>query len=232
MSLVPVTTYIDEFESLQVRMDAFTHKFENILISKRASVLNSKQNHYVRLHDLEKELARITNDITSIQLKITHSKSLVDASLRDLQTQQRILDDLAAKTTELTSMKTTLEEEITLMSSQISELSRSIDHLKQEISHQIARDYPELLKYELYLGLRIEVVDRDVLRFVFNNVDQNDLNKEVWGQVSVGTDSLVVNDSSPKLEEGATEALLKGYDENKELIVFLKGLRALLKEAT
>lgn len=231
MSLVPVTTsYIDEFEGLQQRMEEFTHKFEQILINKRANIMNNKQDHYVKISEVEKEYLKLGNDIKTIKLKIEQTKKLVDTSIHDLQSQQRIIDDLLARTGESTRVKNELENEIHELNEKINHLNQSMERLNMEIKQQVAKDYPELVKYELYLGLRIEVIDRDLLKFVFNNIDPNDLNKEVWGNIDVGGDSLMVKNANPALDEAEVEALRKGYDEKRELIVFLKSLRTLLKE--
>lgn len=223
-------SHIDEFENLQGQMDEFYVRLENSLVDKRTNIMNDKQKHYVRVHELENQEQSMKRNIEQMKVKIDKTKELISKTLEDLQNQQLIVDDLNKKEEHLQELKKSVNKEIEDLNESISKLTNEYDTLKRNLADQVEKDYPELLKYELYLGLKIEVIKENVLRFVFNNIDPHEIDREVWCDVNVGGESLKVERSNPELGQEIIELLENEYDDHKELVIFLKTLRGLLKE--
>ncbi|KAK7679310.1 hypothetical protein QCA50_017699 [Cerrena zonata] len=205
-------SHIDEFENLQGQMDEFYVRLENSLVDKRTNIMNDKQKHYVRVHELENQEQSMKRNIEQMKVKIDKTKELISKTLEDLQNQQLIVDDLNKKEEHLQELKKSVNKEIEDLNESISKLTNEYDTLKRNLADQVEKDYPELLK------------------FVFNNIDPHEIDREVWCDVNVGGESLKVERSNPELGQEIIELLENEYDDHKELVIFLKTLRGLLKE--
>lgn len=226
----PITSYIDDFESLQKQMDHFSVAFEQTLIKKRGYIMSSKESHYVKMNELETQENTLKNNIKNINSRISKTKELINKTLEDLQNQQVIVNELNVKYKNLKEEQLSISQEIQELKESIKKLNEAYEKLKLSLSNQVKKDYPELMKYELYLGLKINVMNEDLLRFTFNNVDSNNLDLEVWCDVYVGGESLIIGKSYPELDNDVIKLLQNEYDSHKELVIFLKTVRGLLKE--
>lgn len=222
---------LDDFEALQKQMDDFSVRFDNTVTSKRAQILDDKQRHQVRIHELESQEAQLSAQISALKTKGLRTKDVVKRTLEELQTQQLKVDELQAKHQSLNERKDALQREVDALNSEISTIKRDISDSNTRLDEQTKRDYPELLRYEMYLGLRINAVQANVLRFVFSNVDPVKTERAVWCDLDVGSEIYNVGETHPPLPEAAVEELQADFNRHKDFTIFLKTVRGLLKDA-
>ena len=221
---------IDEFESLQSLMNDFSAKFDTALTQKRSAIINDKQLHYVKVNELKNQETQLQSDIEGLKQKEIKVKDTIKRTMEDLQMQQLKVDELARKQDSLLDEKDELQTEIDNLSSQVQTTTDSLEKSLNNLAEQLRKDYPELLKYEQYLGLKIDVIGQDSLKFVFSNIDPNDLDKEVWCELLVGGELFKVGDSFPPLAPDIITLLENEFNHHREFVKFLKTVRALLMD--
>lgn len=226
-----MTSSIDDFPVLQRQMEAFTLRLDHALVAKREHILNSKQHHHVKVHELEAREAALNSTIASLKTKIDKTRDVTLLTLKHLQQQQTVVAELQKKLAALETTRDTLHMEIAHLETSIAKLTDQHTSSKSELDAQVKKDHPELRHYEAYLGLRLEVVAANVLRFYFTNVDANDADKEVWCEVDVSGDSVVVVALDPVLAPEAGARATRVFDEKKLLVFFLKTIRGELAKA-
>lgn len=83
-----------------------------------------------------------------------------------------------------------------------------------------------------YLCLRIEGAGRDDrLKFVFDHVDERDWEREAWFEVDMERRDYRVVTVRPKLDGEEMERRVERWNENRDLGMFLKGIRELFVAA-
>lgn len=225
-------TPIDEFEAIQNQMNEFSQKFESALTRKRAQIINDKQQHYVKVNDLKNQEAQLQSDIENFRSKETKIKDTIKKTMEDLQLQQLKIDELKRKQHALNQEKANVQGEIDELNHKIQSKSESISQSQRSLSEQARRDSPELLKYEQYLGLRIQVLGQDSLKFTFGNIDPNDYAKEVWCSLLVGGILYKLDETFPPLSHDEKAEIIDELNEKKDFVSFLKSIRLKLISAS
>lgn len=222
---------IEEFESLQTQMNEFSAKFDVALTQKRSTIINDKQLHYVKVNDLKSQETQLQSDIDGLKLKEVKVKSTIKKNMEDLQIQQLKVDELTRKQENLVYEKDDLQNEIDNLNNEVQAINNSLQRSQNSLVEQLRKDYPELLKYELYLGLKIDVVGQDSLRFIFSNIDPNDLDKEVWCELFVGGELFKIGSTYPELSQDTITRVEDDFNHHKEFVKFLKTVRSSLKDS-
>lgn len=172
----------------------------------------------------------------------------------DQRMRQKDIEILAQKSSHHAASLSAQEAETAEMQSAIAAITqqrdlhaRHRDHLKSEIASfnkliaarrsaqqahtkymdaQSRLNVPELDFWETYLGLRIEGAGQvDRLKFVFNNLDERDWEKEAWFELDTEKREYKVIGCRPKFEEGEVETCVDRLNESRDLGAFLKGMR-------
>ena len=113
-------------------------------------------------------------------------------------------------------------------------ISQRLDAQRQHAAYldaQARHNVPELDFWQDYLCLRIEgvgVVDR--LKFVFTHVDERNWDIEAWFELCTESRDYVVMEIRPKVETEKMDACVERLNENRDLGMFLKGMRELFVE--
>lgn len=222
---------IQEFFLLQTELGAFTSKIDEILTGKRRGIINDKQSHYVLVNELKNEHLRLNNEINSLTDKQNKLKHNLTNNLEALQSQQSKVDDLVAKQQVLVASKQEIAGEIDSLNDNIQLLNEQITKSSENLLLQNNQDSIEIYKFEKFLGLTIYVKSPQLIRFVFNNIDPNNIDKDVWFDLDLSNDRLKVLSSGPEIPSDTVNQLETEFDSDKNFVKLLKLIRALLKQA-
>lgn len=222
---------IQEFFLLQTELGAFTSKIDEILTGKRRGIINDKQSHYVLVNELKNEHLRLNNEISSLTDKQNKLKHNLSNNLEALQSQQSKVDDLVAKQQVLVASKQEIAGEIDGLNDNIHLLNEQITKSSDNLVVQNNQDSIEIYKFEKFLGLTIYVKSPQLIRFVFNNIDPNNIDKDVWFDLDLSNDRLKVLSSGPEIPSDTVNQLEIEFDSDKNFVKLLKLIRALLKQA-
>ena len=96
------------------------------------------------------------------------------------------------------------------------------------LDEQARYNLPELDFWTDYLCMRIEGAGAiDHLKFVYTHVDERDWEKEAWFELNTEKRDYQVNCMRPKLKSDGVERCVEKLNENRDLGIFLKGMRGL-----
>ena len=113
-------------------------------------------------------------------------------------------------------------------------ISQRLEAQRQHAAYldaQARHNVPELEFWQDYLCLRIEgsgMVDR--LKFVFTHIDERDWDREAWFELCTESRDYEVMEMRPKVEKEKIGACVGRLNENRNLGMFLKGMRELFVE--
>ncbi|SGZ53442.1 CIC11C00000003151 [Sungouiella intermedia] len=222
---------LEEFEDVKNQMESFSLRFNNLVLEKKSQVLNSKQQHINHVNELERKIQNLRGEIEAIKARKTKTSKVIGETFDELSAKQSKVEEMNAQLQTLTEEKEKLETEIEALKSLISGLEELLKSSQNNLNEQLAKDVGELTKYEMYLGLRIEAVDIDLLKFKFTNIDANDIDKEVWCELFVGEEKYKIMGTDPTLPNQKVGQIENDFNEHGEFILFLKDMRRVLRDA-
>ena len=225
-----MSSALDQFDALQNQMREFSANVDRRLAEKRANIISARQDHFSRINELKNQETALLAQIESLQSKESKTKHNLKQALEAIQSQRVKVDELTRKQNEHTDEKNELQAQIDELSRTVeystAELSRSHDNLEK----QLRKNYPELIKYEMYLGLKIEAVSFDLMKFVFTNLDPNNYDRRFWIDLAIDKETYSVGQSDPQLSTETTNSLETELNNHKEIVKFLKSARNSFKE--
>lgn len=222
-------TPIEEFFELQKDLERFNQKINGVITEKRKQIINDKQQHHLRINELKSNESKLNQQIQSLLERRQQVEQTVTHNVQDLEQQQAKLLELNAKQQELQAQTRQLEQEIDQVNSQIDKYNKDIEVSTSNLQAQNSKDDQEVLKFERYLGLKIEVIKYDLIRFIFINIDPNNIDKEFWVEIDLGNSDFNISNTSPTLEETEVSEILAEFNEKQEFGKFLKLMRTLFK---
>lgn len=205
--------------------------FDSYISNTRATVITSKQEHYGRVTELKGRQSQLEMDIAALQQKERKVKETISRTLEELQLQQIKVNELKLKEDAQLRTRDELQQQISALLQQVQEAEEALRTQKLDLQAQLLRDHPELAKFEHYLGLRIEAIREDCVRFVFFNLFIDDVDREVYCQLNVGEDTYVVEETSSSLAEDVARTLELRLNQDKNFNKFLKTMRTALRDA-
>ena len=124
--------------------------------------------------------------------------------------------------------KDRLRAEISATQKQISQRLAAQQQHAQDLDAQARLNTPELKFWTDYLCLRIEGAGRaDRLKFVYTHVDERDWGREAWFELDTERRDYAIVAFRPKLESEDVERCLGRLNDNRDLTMFLGGMREL-----
>lgn len=125
-----------------------------------------------------------------------------------------------------------LRSEISTTKKQIAQKFSAQQQYSKDLEVQARLNAPELNFWTSYLCLRIEGAGKvDRLKFVFTHVDERDWQKEAWFELDTERRDYAVAAVRPKLDSDDVERCLSRLNENRDLRMFLGGMRELFVKA-
>lgn len=222
---------LEEFEQVRNQMEEFSLRFNNLILEKKSQVLNSKQQHINGVNELERKIHNLKSDIEVNKVRKQKTAKVIGETFDDLRAKQLKVEEMNMKLQSLTVDKETIEKEIEALKSQVNDLEGLLKLSQKNLSEQPAKDIGELTKFEMYLGLRIEAVDIDLLKFKFTNIDAKNIDKEVWCELFVGEEKYKIMGTSPNLPTQKVQQIENEFNQHGEFILFLKDIRVMLRDA-
>lgn len=220
---------VEEFSLLRKDMEDFTLRFQAFTLQQKLSILTLKLQHVNKVKELEKHAKTLQTDIAATREKFEKREATVDQSIRDLQAKQEKVDALSKQLENRKATKSQLQRDVDDMKREVADLEATLSNTRLVLGEQALKDSEELTKFEQYLGLRIEAVDIDVLKFKFVNIDPNDVDREVWCDLSVAEQEYKVGLTSPNLPKDVLLQIQKDLNLHGELVIFLQQIRKALR---
>lgn len=222
---------LEEFDDVKKEMEQFSLRFNSLILEKKSAVLSSKQQHINKINDLDRRAQKLRDEIETQQIRKQKTLDSIDLSLQEIRVKQVKVDGLTKQLETLRTTKANLQREVDTVEKEFKHEEESLANIRQNLSDQVTKDMDELLKFEMYLGLKIEAVDVDLLRFRFANVDAHDIDREVLCELFVGGDNYEIRRTQPLLEPLRIAAIEAELNRNGDFVVFLKSIRQTLRES-
>ncbi|KAI9643916.1 kinetochore-associated Ndc80 complex subunit spc25 [Ciborinia camelliae] len=221
------------FDELRDRMAKFTVKFDAFIEQGRKRVLEERNQFRMNVTELHAEDQRMKKrDIEVLSSKSsTHQQTLAKEAAETAEMQAAIAALSAQRDAQLATREA-LKAQIAETQKAISGRVAAQKSHAQYIDKQARFNVPELDFWISNLGLMIEGAGQnDRLKFVFNNIDDNDYDREAWFELDTSKRDYDIPYCKPKLEKEQIERVVDKLNETRDLRVLLKGMRELFVEA-
>ncbi|MCJ1399030.1 kinetochore-associated Ndc80 complex subunit spc25 [Xylographa trunciseda] len=219
------------FEELRERMARFTHRFDDFIAEGRKRVLEERNQFRMNVAELHEDQRMKKHSIEILSHKSSaHAQNLAKEAAETSEMQAAIAS-ITSQRDARSAQRDRLRSEIVSVQKII---SQRLDAQRQHAAYldaQARHNVPELDFWQDYLCLRIEgagVVDR--LKFVFTHVDERDWEREAWFELCTESRDYEVMEMRPKVEKEKINACVERLNENRDLGMFLKGIRELFVE--
>ncbi|KAL8825176.1 MAG: hypothetical protein Q9191_004572 [Dirinaria sp. TL-2023a] len=220
------------FEDLRQRMASFTDRFDAFIAEGRKRVLEERNQFRIGVAELQEDQRLRNKEIESlVQKSSTHAQSLNKEAAETAEMNAAIAS-ITAQRDARAQDRDRLRSEIANTKKQISQKVAVQQQHAKDLEAQARFNAPELNFWTNYLCLRIEGAGKvDRLKFVFTHVDERDWQKEAWFELDTQRRDYAIATLRPKLDTDDLETCLARLNANRDLGIFLGGMRELFVKA-
>lgn len=198
-------------------------KFDQWVLSKKNRVISERDTYTKILADQ----AELVETLKKTHQQLLEAKAALAATLEKEQKEctekEADLRGLADQRAKLESLKAELEKK--------GAESRNKLKKEQEIHEQkermrlstLEKEQPELAFFKQIFALEIEALRKDLMKFVFSNVDSDDWSREFTIIIDVSLSSYRVTCCDPMLQD--LETMVEGLNRDRDFYLFLKKVR-------
>ena len=167
-------------------------------------------------------------DIEILTLKSTTHSQILQKEAQETSEMQTAITSISRQRDARAADRARLQQQIAEVQKTINQrLDAQRQHTKQ-LDKQARFNAPELDFWQDYLCLRIEGAGMDDhLKFYFTHVDERDWEKEAWLELGMWSREYEVLQFKPNIAKEKVEWMVEKFNENRDLGVFLKGMRDL-----
>ena len=227
----PIPTVFD-FDQLQQTYTELEKNLANALTAIPQKVKNISNDQNTQIRDLNSEIKTLRQDLLTIQLEYSEQSSNLDILLSELEDKgKNKVDELERQRHEAQLINSQGETRLRELGEEHRALTGKLKTLQDQLNGEMRRGIPELSRYERYLGIRIEVLDMTLMRFMFINIDSDDYNREFWIELDIGGSEYSVGDSTPDLGDDVKKYLQDEFNGHQKFVKFLVTTRKLFKRS-
>ena len=216
------------FGDLRDRMARFTDRFDEFIAKGRKRVLEERNQFRINVAELQEDQRMKKRDIEILAHKVsTHAQSLNKEAAETAEMQTAIAS-ITSQRDSRAVQRDHLRSEIASTQKAISQRLTAQEQHAAALDAQARFNEPELQFWTDYLCLRIEGAGQaDRLKFVFTHIDERDWEREGWFELDIERKDYRVVCVRPKIEGEEVERCLDRVNENRDLGMFLRGMRNL-----
>ncbi|WPK26231.1 hypothetical protein PUMCH_003580 [Australozyma saopauloensis] len=219
----------EEFLRVKEEMQELSVQFQDYASLTYSALHKAKQQHILATRELALQRKKLKDEEALIKSQNEQNKATREANLNSLHVKQEKVAALATQLQNLKNTKKALENEIDEAKFDTTRLERSFSEVQQNMIVQNRKDNEELAKYEAYMGLQVEAVANDHLKFKFLNAGGSSTDEEIFFHLYVGGEDYKIGESSPALSAEQTSILEADLNSHGEIMLFLKKIRSVLK---
>lgn len=215
---------------LESRIADVSAKFQAFIARQKSEIVNAREQYVHGVSQIQTECRELARHLKEAELKESELQHQVERELGDANGSQSRISELKAREKTLTGERGVLEKQVQELGSKVQLKREELSQLREHKQRQGELDVPETLVYEQLLGFKIEGLKDDVLKLVFNNVDQKDVKKEYTVMLNVSQHEYTVEGVDPQIAEEEMALMLEKFNESRDLAQFLKHVRRAFKQ--
>ena len=220
------------FDSLRDTMSRFTTTFDSFIATGRKRVLEERNTFRLSVAELTEDQRMKKKDIEILAHKASTHAQAVSKEVQETQEMQAAIAEITGQRDARAAQRDRLRAEIRATQKAIQQRVAAQEAHAAALDAQARFNKPELQFWTDYLCLRIEGAGQaDRLKFVFTHVDERDWEREGWFELDIERRDYRVVCMKPKLEGEEVERCLERVNENRDLGMFLRGMRDLFVAA-
>ncbi|OBA23218.1 hypothetical protein METBIDRAFT_76275 [Metschnikowia bicuspidata var. bicuspidata NRRL YB-4993] len=222
---------MEDFRNVRGELAAFTARLEHLILEKKSLLQTEKKRHTENVRRLEQAAHRLRAEIADAQEKRGAVAGQIEAGLAKFRATESMVNSLTKDLQKAQNSRASLRAAVDAKRAHVDSLKDSLRYTRSSLDSQAEKDEDEATKFEMYVGLRVESVDEDLLRFKFTNIDANEIDLDVLVELYVGDDLYRVLATDPALPADTISTMERELNESGMLVVFLKRIRKALRDA-
>ncbi|GMM35778.1 hypothetical protein DASC09_031030 [Saccharomycopsis crataegensis] len=216
---------LDQIDS---RLGEFHSRFKTTMQQYKTSLSDSKTEYISQYEVLVAKQKEIHQKLKKLADEDVRVRELLNNELNTLSDAKSKIEELKKNETVLIENKNSINEKIEILDSQIDIKNSDLNSSKRNLNRNLQKDLSVVKLYESFLGLKIDSIDNDLIKFQFFNLLQNDLDLEfeVVLDLSDPHGNYKINSMSYQLPESELAEVLNSLNKNRNLVLFLKSIRS------
>lgn len=218
-----------DYEQMDQKMNDFHGSFKQAMQSYRNHLSELKSQFSEAVQGLIIEQNNIKDQMLELSEKEKKVKSTLDRELETLETTRALVEELQANKQALEENKQSLLDKIAVLDREISQKKDEINNSKKSLHQNLHKDMASVKLYERFLGLKIDGVSTDVIKFIFTNLipSNPDRTFEIVLDLSDPDGQYRIARVSDLVAEKELGLALRRLNMDRSLVGFLKEVRAL-----
>ncbi|KAL2314287.1 Kinetochore protein spc25 [Schizosaccharomyces pombe] len=185
MSLANFPTIELDYDSLKSKISNFNSIFDRFLQEERKKLLNNKNEYLRQLSEINEAQKKAEKSLEQTEARKQNFTELLEKEHEEQAITEQEIFSFQEKLDAMLKRKQKLSEELdhyrAIISSKRELRAQEMEAKRKQDSY----NNPELKFWEDYLGLKMEGVHDEVIRFIFTNIDEKDWNKQFSFQINL-----------------------------------------------
>ncbi|EPY53611.1 kinetochore protein Spc25 [Schizosaccharomyces cryophilus OY26] len=211
------------YNDLKSKISNFNSIFDRFLQDERKQLLNNR-NEYLKEHsNIYENQKKTEKTLDHLRAREQSLNELLEKERVEREATEQEIQTIQGKADSMRKRRQTVVDEIErcrLVLTTKRQTKEDLDSLKRK---QEQLNMPELQFWQDYLGLRMEGVHEEVIRFVFTNIDEKDWNKPFSFQINLAQIDYKVTHCRPPVPN--LDDLVNKLNQSRDFYQFLRDIR-------
>ncbi|EPX71194.1 kinetochore protein Spc25 [Schizosaccharomyces octosporus yFS286] len=211
------------YNDLKSKISNFNSIFDRFLQDERKQLLNNKNEHLKKLSNVYENQKNIEKTLDHLQAREQTYNELLEKERVEREATEQEIQTIQGKVEAMQKRKQTVLDEIERSRAVLTTKQQTKEELESSKRKQEQLNMPELQFWQDYLGLRMEGVHEEVIRFVFTNIDEKNWDRPFSFQINLSHIDYEVTHCRPLLP--TLDNLVHKLNQSRDFYQFLRDIR-------
>ncbi|WBW71380.1 Ndc80 complex subunit Spc25 [Schizosaccharomyces osmophilus] len=211
------------YNDLKLKISNFNSIFDRFLQDERKQLLNNKNEYLKELSTVYENQKNSEKTLDHLRAREQSFNELLEKERVEREATEQEIQTIQGKAEAMQKRKQTILDEIERCRVVLTTKRHTKEELDSLKRKQEQLNMPELQFWQDYLGLRMEGVHEEVIRFVFTNIDEKNWDKPFSFQINLSHIDYEVTHCRPPLL--ILDDLVKKLNQSRDFYQFLRDIR-------
>jgi kinetochore protein Spc25 len=214
-----------DFRGVEMRsnMSELMHQFDQWVLWKKNQVISERDQYTKVLTEQADQVELLKKTYQELVETKTALMATLEKENKDYVDRENDLKALIDQRSKMSNTKVELERKLSDLQARLkkeTEIHEQKERIRQATKE---REQPELEFFKKIFALEIEALRKDLMKFIFSNIDSDDWSKEYVIIIDVSSSNYRVTLCEPMLSQ--LELLIQDLNTDRDFYLFLKRVR-------
>lgn len=218
------------FEDMKAKSLESLQSFVDFHLDEREKIRGSTQQYFGACAELTARRSKQKDRIDTLREERTELEEKIRGSFLDLDSHRSVIREMTVKRAQNSARIESLQLQLNNIRGLVDSSLREKDDQQAFIDQKESKILRDSSECERLLGLKVDSIDGNIVRFSFTNIDPNDLERQFTADIDLGPLSYKFVKTMPMLPREIMLSLEEKLNVTQNMKLFLKTLRGEFKK--